>query len=53
MKSCRICGTANEDTNKFCTECSALFKESPSAFEEEAGSVGYVPPPLEKHYPMK
>ena len=53
MKSCRICGTANEDTNKFCTECGASFEERPSAFEEEAGSGGYIPPPLEKHYPMK
>lgn len=53
MKSCRICGTANEDTNMFCTECGALFEENPSAFEEEAGSVGYIPPSLERHYPMK
>lgn len=49
MKSCRICGTANEDTNKFCTECGASFELPPLIYEEEAVSAGYVPPSLERH----
>lgn len=49
MKSCRICGTENEDTNKFCTECGASFELSPFVYKEEAVSSGYVPPSLERH----
>ena len=53
MKSCRICGTENEDTNKFCPECGASFELLPFVYEEETVSSGYVPPPMERHYPMK
>ena len=53
MKSCRICGTENEDTNKFCPECGASFELPPFVYEEETVSSGYVPPPMERHYPMK
>ena len=53
MKSCRICGTENEDTNKFCPECGVSFELPPFVYEEETVSSGYVPPPMERHYPMK
>lgn len=49
MKSCRICGTENEDTNKFCTECGASFELPPFVYEEETVSSGYVPPPMKWH----
>ena len=49
MKSCRICRTENEDTNKFCTECGASFELPPFVYEEETVSSGYIPPPMKWH----